>query len=212
MFSARFLRGFVVFANLPNTPRYLLVILLGNHGGLRKPPQLSAKLPQNCGETYGERRPFYVITRHRLNGYLAQRLPSLFLASSSRNCLNYAVLRWMFSWRARYPLHRCRTRARALPYDALACVARKPAVRDAQMRTYIHEHIYARVHRFQFMYICACFHFNTCMHAFQYMHACMHACIHFNTCMQVYISAHACAPRAHARMHASVAGAQHIYQ
>ena len=31
--------------------------------------------------------------RHRLNGYLAQRVPSLFLGSSSRNCLNYVVPR-----------------------------------------------------------------------------------------------------------------------
>ena len=45
--------------------------------------------------------------RHRLNGYLdlAQRIPSLsFIASSSRSCLDSAVLKGMFPWRTRYPL------------------------------------------------------------------------------------------------------------
>ena len=34
--------------------------------------------------------------RHRLNGYLAQRVPSLFLASSFRMCLNCEVLKGVF--------------------------------------------------------------------------------------------------------------------
>ena len=40
-------------------------------------------------------------TRHRLNAYLAQRVPIyfLFIASSSRTCLDYAVLTCMFHWR-----------------------------------------------------------------------------------------------------------------
>ena len=44
--------------------------------------------------------------RHRLNGYVAQRVPCLFLASSFklRNCLDSAVLKCMFAWRTRYPL------------------------------------------------------------------------------------------------------------
>ena len=42
--------------------------------------------------------------RHRLNGYLAQRVPSLLLASSSRKCFNCAALKCMFPWRTRYPL------------------------------------------------------------------------------------------------------------
>ena len=42
--------------------------------------------------------------RHRLNGYFAQRLPSLFLASSFRNCLSREVLKGMLPWRTRYPL------------------------------------------------------------------------------------------------------------
>ena len=43
--------------------------------------------------------------RHRLNGYLAQRVPaSFFLASTSRIVLNHAVLKGMFPWRTRYPL------------------------------------------------------------------------------------------------------------
>ena len=41
--------------------------------------------------------------RHRLNGYLAHRVPSLFLASSFRNCLDCAVLKGMFPRRTRYP-------------------------------------------------------------------------------------------------------------
>ena len=36
----------------------------------------------------------------RLNGYFAQQVPSLFLASSSRTCLSYAVLEGILPWRA----------------------------------------------------------------------------------------------------------------
>ena len=43
----------------------------------------------------------YYVFRHWLNGYLAQRVPSLFLASSFMNCLNCAVLKCMFAWRTR---------------------------------------------------------------------------------------------------------------
>ena len=42
--------------------------------------------------------------RRRLNGYLAQRVPSLSLASSFRKCLNGADLKGMSPWRTRYPL------------------------------------------------------------------------------------------------------------
>ena len=42
--------------------------------------------------------------RHRLIVYLAQRVPSLFLASSFRSCLNCAVLKCIFAWGTRYPL------------------------------------------------------------------------------------------------------------
>ena len=42
--------------------------------------------------------------RHRLNGYLAQRVPSLFPAISFRMCLNCEVGKGMFPWRTRYPL------------------------------------------------------------------------------------------------------------
>ena len=42
--------------------------------------------------------------RHRLNGYLVHRVPSLFLASSFRTCLNCEVLKGMFPWRTRHPL------------------------------------------------------------------------------------------------------------
>ena len=43
-------------------------------------------------------------SRHRLNGYFAQRVPSLSLASSFTMCLNCEVLQGMFPWRTRYPL------------------------------------------------------------------------------------------------------------
>ena len=46
----------------------------------------------------------YNKVRHQLNWYLAQRVPSFFLASSFRTCLNYAVLKGMPPWRTRYPL------------------------------------------------------------------------------------------------------------
>ena len=41
---------------------------------------------------------------HRQNRYLAQRVPSLFLAISFRMCLNCEALKGMFPWRTRYPL------------------------------------------------------------------------------------------------------------
>ena len=41
---------------------------------------------------------------HRLNGYLAQRVPSPFLASSFTTCLICEALKGMFPWRIRYPL------------------------------------------------------------------------------------------------------------
>ena len=39
-----------------------------------------------------------VTYRHRLNGYLAQRVPSVLLASSFRMCLNCEVLECIFAW------------------------------------------------------------------------------------------------------------------
>jgi len=42
--------------------------------------------------------------RHRLNGYLAHWVPSLFLADSFRMCLECEVLKGMFPWRTGYPL------------------------------------------------------------------------------------------------------------
>ena len=43
-------------------------------------------------------------SRHRPNGCLAQRVPSLFLASSFGKCSNRAVVKGMFPWRSRHPL------------------------------------------------------------------------------------------------------------
>ena len=43
-------------------------------------------------------------SRHRLNGYSAQRVAGLFLASSSRIVLDASAPKCMFPWRARYPL------------------------------------------------------------------------------------------------------------
>ena len=44
------------------------------------------------------------VCRHRLHRYFAQRVPSICLASSFRNCLNCAVLKCTFPWRTTYPL------------------------------------------------------------------------------------------------------------
>ena len=41
--------------------------------------------------------------RHRLNGYLAQRVPSTFLASSFTTCVTCEVLKGTFPWRTMYP-------------------------------------------------------------------------------------------------------------
>ena len=53
---------------------------------------------------YSARGRLRVRARHWLNGYFAQRAPSLFPAGSFRSCLNYAVLKCMLPWRARHPL------------------------------------------------------------------------------------------------------------
>ena len=45
-----------------------------------------------------------VTNRHRLSGYLAQQVPSIFLASTFGSCLNCAGLKCMFAWRTRYSL------------------------------------------------------------------------------------------------------------
>ena len=42
--------------------------------------------------------------RHRLNGYLARRVPSLILAISLTMCLNCEVLKGMCPWKTKYPL------------------------------------------------------------------------------------------------------------
>ena len=40
----------------------------------------------------------------RLNGYLAQWVPTFVIAGSFRMCLNCEVLKGMFAWRTRCPL------------------------------------------------------------------------------------------------------------
>ena len=50
------------------------------------------------------RRLRTVRLRHRLNGYLAQRIPRICIASSFRMCLNCEELKGMYPWRTRYPL------------------------------------------------------------------------------------------------------------
>ena len=54
---------------------------------------LIMRLPRSCAKC-----------GHRLDGYLAQRVPSFLLASSFRLCLDCDVLKGMFPWRTRYPL------------------------------------------------------------------------------------------------------------
>ena len=55
-------------------------------------------------EGFGLRGKGASYNRHRLNGYLAQRVPSLFLASCFTMCFNCEVFKGMFPWRTRYPL------------------------------------------------------------------------------------------------------------
>ena len=61
--------------------------------------------------------------RRWLNGDLAQRVRSLFLASSFRMCLNCAVLKGMFPWRTRYPFSRQRSAAVVRDRHAEVCLA-----------------------------------------------------------------------------------------
>ena len=45
-----------------------------------------------------------ITIRHCRNGYLAQRVTSLVVASSCSMCLNCEVVKGLFPWRTRYPL------------------------------------------------------------------------------------------------------------
>ena len=47
----------------------------------------------------------YNDVRRRLNVYLAQRVPSLILASGFSMCLKCEVLKGMFPWRTRCPFN-----------------------------------------------------------------------------------------------------------
>ena len=70
------------------------------------PPAAGRAVGRAAGQVlqWAGRKAAGQLGRHWLNGYLAQWVPSLFPASSSRKFLDYAVLECMFSWRARYPL------------------------------------------------------------------------------------------------------------
>ena len=78
----------------------------------RLPPQGAAELCRAHPRRQRRPRPRFrrarsssgYLFRHGLNGFLAQRVPTLFLTSSFRTYLNCAVLKGMFPWSARHPL------------------------------------------------------------------------------------------------------------
>ena len=78
------------------------------HKRLAPPLQLAGEmlcLGLPLGDGPPRKKVVLVVTdgdRHRLNGYLAKGVPSLFLAGSSGNCLNCAVPKGMFPCRTRY--------------------------------------------------------------------------------------------------------------
>ena len=91
--------------------RTVIVIVIGSinrHADICRSQALNTcfntNYTHNCNTTSsyavtasgGEGAAFH---RHRLNGYLAQRIPSLVLASGFRMCLNCEVLKGMFPWR-----------------------------------------------------------------------------------------------------------------
>ena len=82
----------------------------------RQEPQspLLGSIEVAVGDWLYDLRPCVDPNRHRLNRYLAQRVPGLSLAGSFRNCLIRAVLKCRFPRRTkvpvklRYPFSRCR--------------------------------------------------------------------------------------------------------
>ena len=99
------------------------------------------------------RLPF---VRHRLHGYLAQWVPSIFLASSFTRCLNCeALVKACFpgglgTHEARYPLSRCRTRIIYI-YIYIMCVYVYIYV---YMYTCVHIYIYIYIHTFNYVILC----------------------------------------------------------
>ena len=78
---------------------YPVIVWFGQ--GLRSSPSPLTSRPQ--GLIHVAFCTFWWLSRHRLNGYLAQRVPCIFLASSFRMYF-CEVLKGMFPWRTRYPL------------------------------------------------------------------------------------------------------------
>ena len=103
--------------------------------------------------------------RHQLNGYSDQRVSSLPLASSVRNCLNYAVLKGMFprrasllfnsrflSWSSRYVLSSLS--AHALPRLVTFCYSLQYVVTCCNMLScFVHMFLFIM---FIFINICSC--------------------------------------------------------
>ena len=81
-----------------------------------------------------------VVNRHRLNGYLAQGVPSLFLASSFTTCLNREVLQGMFPWRTRYPVSRCRS------WSMSRSRSPEGSAKILHIYIYIYSYIYIYIH------------------------------------------------------------------
>ena len=79
------------------------------------------------------------LRRHRLKGYWAQRVPSLFFlqAVPGQVCLSYAALRCTLTWRTRYPLSRCWRENTHILYVYI----------------HIHIHIYIYIYIFIILYI-----------------------------------------------------------
>ena len=94
-----------------------------------------------------------LLSRHRLNGYLAQRVRSLYPASSFRKCLDCEVLKGMFPWRTRYPLSRCRL-CRGHPRRLAPGL--RPSALDVQTgRLGLHMYIYIyNVYIYIYIYTC----------------------------------------------------------
>ena len=89
---------------------YIYIYIHTYIGNMQSYEQINQHLERSLPGTPGWLFPMAVLqlgpalTRHRLNEYFAQRVPSLSLASSFRNCSNCEVLKGMFPRRTRYPL------------------------------------------------------------------------------------------------------------
>ena len=135
-----------------------------------KPHILEHHIPEH--PTIARRNGLIQISRHRLTGYLAQRVPSLFLASSFRMSLKCEVLKGMFPWRTRYPFS-------SVPIKLVPNLVRRTA---ARIYICICTYISISLSLYIYVYIHICIHL---LYVYIYIHT--HICMYMYVCIYIYI-------------------------